>query len=144
MPTSFAKLEQSLFRGLNAVVEPAVRKGFGSLTLAPASLIVLETIGFKSGRERRTPLWSVGVGPYRIVSTARGGRSFWVKNMEKNGDVSFYLGGRRRQASALVIRDGQFSRAIAGFPKPVQKLVQVLADYALSGWAFALLIPEKR
>lgn len=67
-----AKLEQAVFRRLNAVVEPAVRSGIGSTTLAPASLIVLETVGSKSGlRRRTTPLWSIKLGRYRVVSTAR-------------------------------------------------------------------------
>ncbi|MFK7977577.1 MAG: nitroreductase/quinone reductase family protein, partial [Halioglobus sp.] len=107
-----AKLEKTIFRLLNAIVEPAVRRGFGSLTIAPASLIVLETTGFKSGQKRKTPLWSIGLGRYRLVSTARGDRSFWVKNLEKESQVSFYLGGRRRAANAWVVRDGQYSQDI--------------------------------
>ncbi len=50
LSANFNRLEQRVFRSLNAVVEPAVRKGFGSPTLAPAGLIVLETVGFKSWR----------------------------------------------------------------------------------------------
>ena len=80
MSVDLAAFEQKVFRNLNSVVEPAVRRGFGSPTRAPAGLIVLETVGFKSGTTRRTPLWSLRLGRYRVVSTARGNRSFWVKN----------------------------------------------------------------
>lgn len=143
MAASLARLEQSLFRALNAVVEPAVRKGFGSLTLAPASLIVLETVGFKSGQQRRTPLWSIGVGPYRLVSTARGDRSFWVKNLQKNGAIRFYLGGCERRATAVVIRDGKMSQDVSTLPAPLRKIAGTLAEHALVGWAFALLVPDR-
>lgn len=143
-----AKIEKAFFRRLNAVVEPAVRRGVGSLTLAPASLIVLETVGFKSGSRRRTPLWSVGVGPYRLVSTARGNRSFWVKNLQRESEISFYLGGRLRSANALVIVRGEngveYNRDTHALSKPLQKLAATIADYVLEGWAFALLVPNKR
>ena len=88
MAYSFDKIEQRVFRRLNAVVEPAVRRGIGSPALAPASLIVLETVGFKSGKKRRTPLWSVCLGGYRIVSTARGDRSYWVRNLQRRPRVN--------------------------------------------------------
>jgi len=139
-----SRAEQQFFRLLNSVAEPAIRRGFGSLSFAPASLIVLESTGYKSGRRRRTPLWSIGVGPYRLVSTARGDRSFWVRNLHFDPFVSFYLGGRKRKARAVVIANGEFSRDVSDLPQPLQTLVHAIAQYALSGWAFALLVPAKR
>lgn len=53
-----------------------MRSGVASPTLLPGALVVLESIGFKTGARRRTPLMS-----FRIVSTVRGERSFWVKNL---------------------------------------------------------------
>src|ERR1051326_8090630 len=44
------RAEARLFRALNAVLEPSVRKGFGSPPLAPGALIVLETTGHRTGR----------------------------------------------------------------------------------------------
>jgi deazaflavin-dependent oxidoreductase (nitroreductase family) len=143
MSTSFAKFEKTLFRRLNSLVEPAVRKGIGSPTLTPASMIVLETLGFKSGQPRRTPLWSFRLGRYRIVSTARGDRSFWVKNLLKQPRVSYYLGGKRRESNAFVIAGdmpGQQSLELSPF---MQKLSKMLASYAQKGWAFAILVPVK-
>jgi len=141
---NFYKFEQKLFRGVNSVVEPAVRKGFGSPTLAPASLIVLETVGFKSGTQRRTPLWSFCLGRYRIVSTARGERSFWVKNLLQQPKVSYYLGGRRRESQAIVIAEGAPQHSAAALSPLMRKVTEVFARYARRGWAFAILVPVKR
>jgi F420H(2)-dependent quinone reductase len=143
MPVNFVGLEQQVFRRLNAVVEPAVRWGFASPTLAPAGLIVLETTGFKSGEQRRTPLWSFRLGRYRIVSTARGGRSFWVKNLLQQPRVSYYLGGRRRESQAIVIAAGAPQHSAAALSPVMRKLTEVFARYARSGWAFAILVPAK-
>lgn len=142
--TKLAKLEQAVFRRLNGIVEPAVRFGIGSPTLTPASLIVLETVGFKSGMLRRTPLWSIRLGRYRLVSTARGKRSFWVKNMLLQPAVSFYLGGRRRDAEAIVIADGSPLPESTELSPTMRALTTVFYSLAQKGWAFAILVPSKR
>lgn len=141
MACRFDKLEQRLFRGLNAVVEPAVRRGIGSPTLAPASLIVLETVGFKSGERRRTPLWSVGLGRYRIVSTARGRRSFWVKNLVKQPRARYYLGGRALDADAIVIAPGKVDPQEQPLNSVMRGITNLLSRLAREGWAFAILVP---
>tara|TARA_R110002049_G_scaffold85550_17_gene217509 strand:+ start:2157 stop:2630 length:474 start_codon:yes stop_codon:yes gene_type:complete len=138
---AFARLEQAVFRSLNAVVEPAVRLGIGSPTLTPASLIVLETVGFKSGARRRTPLWSIRLGRHRLISTARGNRSFWVKNLRKKPDASYYLGGCRRPSHATVIADGVFTAAASELSPGLDRLANAIARYAPAGWAFAILTP---
>ena len=143
IPNVFASLERAVFRRLNAVVVPAVRLGIGSPTLTPASLILLETVGFKSGMLRRTPLWSINLGRYRMVSTARGQRSFWVKNLLKQPVVSYYLGGRRRESHAIVITGGEPRSPSAGLPPAIRKLEKVLTQYTPKGWAFAILVPVK-
>ena len=56
MIASLTALERNLFRSVNALVEPAVRRGVASSCLLPVSMIVLESTGFKSGSPRRTPL----------------------------------------------------------------------------------------
>ena len=144
MPLNFIGFEQKLFRGLNSVVEPAVRRGFGSTSLAPASLIVLETVGFKSGIQRRTPLWSFCLGRYRIVSTARAKRSFWVKNLLQQPKVSYYLGGRRRESQAIVIAKGVPQYSASALSPVVRKVTEIFARHARDGWAFAILVPVKR
>ena len=141
MPSNFAKFEQSLFRKLNSIVEPAVRMGIGSPRLTPASLIVLETTGFKSGEQRRTPLWSIRFGKYRIVSTARGKRSFWLKNMQQQPEVSYYLGGRRRNSNAVVVANGMVPAKSDALSPTMQKLATAFARYTQQGWAFVILAP---
>ena len=144
MAVDFAGLEQKLFRSLNAVVEPAVRRGIGSPSLAPVGLIVLETAGFKSGKRRRTPLWSVRLGRYRVVSTARGERSFWVKNLLQQPQGSYYLGGRRRASRAIVIAEGALHHGDSALSPLMRTVTQGLARYACNGWAFAILAPLER
>ena len=144
MTASFARIEQGVFRCLNAVVEPAVRRGIGSPTLAPASLIVLETVGFKSGEKRRTPLWSVGLGPYRIVSTARGKRSFWVKNLVKQPRVRYYLGGRARESDAIVIAPGKLDPQAQRLHPVMRGITNIMSRLAREGWAFAILVPASK
>ncbi|MCB1844565.1 MAG: nitroreductase family deazaflavin-dependent oxidoreductase [Halioglobus sp.] len=139
MLASFPALERSLFRSLNSVVEPAVRRGIGSSQLLPISLIVLESTGFKSGSARRTPLWSVAVGPYRVISTARGNRSFWVKNLEKTPQVRYFVGGRQRDARALVVSDGTSDPLSDTSPVLLRWLLARLRSFPVSGWAFAIL-----
>ena len=144
MSVDFAGLEQKLFRSLNSVVEPAVRRGFGSPTLAPAGLIVLETVGFKSGTKRRTPLWSLRLGRYRVVSTARGNRSFWVKNLLRQPRVSYYVGGRIRASRAIVIAEGAPRHSAAALSPLMLKVTEILASCSGNGWAFAILVPSGR
>jgi deazaflavin-dependent oxidoreductase (nitroreductase family) len=143
MPTSFAKIEKNLFRRVNSIVEPAVRKGLGSPRLAPAGLIVLETTGFKSGQQRSTPLWSFRLGRYRLVSTARGDRSFWVKNLLKEPKVAYYVGGKRRESNAVVIAGDAPPKGSVELSPVMQKLSKLLHRYAQKGWAFAIFVPIK-
>jgi deazaflavin-dependent oxidoreductase (nitroreductase family) len=143
MSNSLAKIEKTLFRSLNSWVEPAVRKGIGSPTFTPASLIVLETIGFKSGAQRRTPLWTIRLGRYRVVSTARGDRSFWVKNLLKQPRVSYYLGGKRRETNAIVFAGGTVHQKSPELPLMIRGLSTLFSRYAEKGWAFAILVPAK-
>jgi F420H(2)-dependent quinone reductase len=140
MFASFPTLERNLFRGLNALVEPAVRRGVASSCLLPVSMIVLESTGFKSGSPRRTPLCSLGVGPYRIIRTARGERSFWVKNLQKTQDVRYYIGGRARSATALVIAPGHSDQVSEASPALLRWLLGRLRELPSRGWAFAILV----
>lgn len=137
-----AGFEQKFFRTLNGFVEPAVRRGVASPTFLPGALIVLESIGFKSGARRRTPLVSFRVGGYRIVSTVRGDRSFWVKNLVKQPAVSYFLGGKRRQANAIVLMDGEHASEERSYSRFLGGLVALLSTRAKNGLAIVILAPE--
>tara|TARA_R110000823_G_scaffold47903_16_gene121940 strand:- start:29115 stop:29561 length:447 start_codon:yes stop_codon:yes gene_type:complete len=140
MFASLPALERNLFRSVNALVEPAVRKGVASSRLLPLSLIVLESTGHKSGRPRRTPLWSLAVGPYRVISTARGERSFWVKNLQKDQRVRYFIGGKPMQATALVVAPGYSDQLSDSSPALLRWLLGRLRALPLKGWAFSILV----
>jgi hypothetical protein len=143
MPAAPATLERNLFRAVNALVEPAVRRGVGSPRFTPLSLIVLESTGFKSGARRRTPLWSCLAGRYRIVSTARGDRSFWVRNLQARSQVRYFVGGRAREARAIVIAPGHVDQLTDTSPPLLRAIVSALGRFPRKGWAFAVLVPEQ-
>src|SRR2546422_6990858 len=105
-------VEIAFFRMLNRLIEPRVRAGWGSPRLAPGGLIVLETTGRRTGRRARTPLAATRLHHYVIVSTFRGGRSQWMKNAAQNPEVRYWLGGRPREARAVVLAPGGRLRGV--------------------------------
>ena len=137
------KIEREFFRMLNRVVEPAVRIGIGSPRFVPGGLILLETVGFKSGQKRSTPLVATRLGRYVFVSTVRGERSFWVKNLQKQPRVQYYLGGRKREAKAFVLAPGKRYRRPRSLPAYIGRITDFLAPYTKAGWAFAVLAPAE-
>jgi len=135
------RLERDFFRLLNSVVEPAVRCGIGSPRFAPAGLILLESVGFKSGETRRTPLLATRFMGFTFISTARGERSFWVKNLQKQPRVTYYVGGKARAAKAFVMMPEKRYRRPGSLPEIIGRITDFLAPYTESGWAFAVLAP---
>lgn len=140
MATAVAQFEQQFFRRINGVVEPLVSRGVGSPSWTPASLIVLESIGFKSGQRRRTPLWSLRLGPYRLISTARGKRSFWVKNLKQQPAINYSLDGAVVEAEAIVIAPGYDNLDDWDLSPLMQRALALLKQQSERGWAFALLV----
>jgi deazaflavin-dependent oxidoreductase (nitroreductase family) len=135
-------IEREFFRGLNFVVEPLVRSGIASPTFTPTSLILLETTGFKSGLKRRTPLLALRLGKYTLVSTGRGKRSFWVKNLQRDPHVDYYLGGRARGSLAHVMASGTRNDPPKTFPLVIKKIAEILRNNAPEGWVFVILAPR--
>ena len=135
------KLEREFFHMLNRVVEPAVRKGLGSPRFVPGGLIVLETTGFKTGAQRRTPLAATRLQGHVFISTFRGDRSFWVKNLQKQPNIRYYLAGKPRSAKAFVMAPGKRYRRPRSLPPAIGAITDFLAPYTRAGWAFAVLAP---
>jgi deazaflavin-dependent oxidoreductase (nitroreductase family) len=133
------KFERDLFRTLNRFVEPAVRKGILSPKCAPVGLILLETIGFKSGVVRSTPLLATHVGDYTFVSTVRGKQSFWIKNLQQQPDISFYKGGRQKKASSVVITSETDPQALDSLPWAIAAITNALLGDGAQGLALAVL-----
>lgn len=137
-------VEVEFFRTLNRVVEPMVRAGIASPRIAPGGFIVLETLGRKSGRLRRSPLAATRIGNHVLVGTFRGGRSQWVRNLAAHPRTRFWLGGKPREARAFVMHEGKRFRVPRSLPVPLQRVVCFLAPYTREGWAFAVLSPRSR
>ena len=142
-PSEARKLEVEFFRMMNRVVEPMVRAGIGSPRLAPGGFIVLETVGRKSGKRRRTPLAATRIGRYVIVATFRGERSQWVRNLAVRSRTRYWAGGKPHPAKAFVMHAGKRFREPQSLPAPLRRVVRFLAPYTKAGWAFAVLSPAK-
>ncbi len=132
---------QKLFRNINAVIEPAVRRGLFSPRYAPTGLISLESTGFKSGLLRRTPLLATSLAGFTVVSTVRGDQSFWVKNLIRKPRNVFSRGGRTFEAEAIVIRRGACYNNPGELPLLGEKLLAALVKLLPRSMAVAVLIP---
>ncbi len=135
-------LERDFFRALNRIAEPILRTGLLAPRLVTGGLIVLETTGFKSGIARRTPLVASRFGRYVFVSTGRGNSSFWVKNLQKEPRISYYLGRQQKQAKAFVIMPGKRYKTPTSLPAAIGRITDLLAPLTDKGWAFAVLKTE--
>jgi len=141
------RLEADFFRGLNQIVEPLVRAGFGAPVLFPAGAIVIETLGRKSGNLSNVPLTAALVGDLVVVSTVRR-RSNWLKNLAAHPEVKYWLGGREREAIAFAIGPGiegnERAETVAELPQRVSCLASALKQHsAMFGTAFAILMPRE-
>jgi deazaflavin-dependent oxidoreductase (nitroreductase family) len=154
---ALARFEAAFFEGLNGLVEPLLRAGFGSPGSCASGVILVETTGRRSGRTISVPLVAAALGDLVIVSTLRARRSQWVRNLAATPQVRYWAHGRAREATAIVIGDGRdrtghsesIVEAIAGaaaeLPPAARALAALLAAAAIgSDLAFALLIPATR
>ena len=139
MTATRQRLERDLFRTLNRFVEPAVRRGILSPQCAPVGLILLETIGFKSGTVRSTPLLATHVGDYTFVSTVRGKQSFWIRNLQEQPDIRFYKGGRLKKAKSVVITPETDRQALDSLPWMIAAITNTLLGAGAKGFTLAVL-----
>jgi len=105
------------FGALNRVVLPAVKRGLASPLPLGVGLVVLETVGRRSGLPREVPLVSARLGDKVVMSTVRR-RSQWVENVAAAGSARVWLHAASRPATAKVRRG------------PLQVVVLDLADEA--------------
>ena len=136
-------LETQLYRSVNALLEPAIRAGLGAPLFAPAGLVVVEMTGAKSGKKRRVPLAALRFGRALLIGTVRGERSLWVRNLAANGAVRVWLAARVRPMRAFVLRPGASTRMPRALPRALHTPWRALAELTKSGFAFALLAPER-
>jgi deazaflavin-dependent oxidoreductase (nitroreductase family) len=135
------KTEAEIYRRVNAVLEPAIRRGLGAPLLAPAGFVVVEMTGRKSGKTRRVPLAALRVGAYVLIGTVRGARSLWVRNLAANGAARVWVAARARPMRAFVLRPGASARPPRTLPPALGPLWCALAPLRERGFAFALLAP---
>ena len=108
LPT-LRSLETELFRVLNRVVEPRLRAGCMSPRLAPGGFVVVEITGRRTGRTARVPLAATRIQDHLVVSTFRGRRSQWVRNLVAHPEVRVWRGGRADSGGgtyAGIVSDG--------------------------------------
>jgi hypothetical protein len=135
-------LETELFRVLNRLVEPRLRAGCGAPRLAPGGLVVVEIRGRTTGRRIRVPLAATRIQGHVVVSTFRGRRSQWVRNLLAIPDVRVWSDGRARRFRAVVLAPGHRPPRTAALPPVLRWVLSFLAPYTYAGWAFAVLAPE--
>ena len=134
-----ATLESVYYQALNSVLRPLAESGALAPGMLPAGLIVLETTGWRSGRTHRTPVVAFALGDCLLVSTVRGRRSHWVKNLIAQPDVRYWRGGRAQAATAYVAApDG--TAAPGDLPAALSLIWPALVCLAdVSGCAFVAL-----
>ncbi len=141
-----ATLESVYYQALNSVLAPLAESGALAPGIVPAGLIVLETTGWRSGRTHRTPLVAFALDDCLIVSTVRGRRSHWVKNLIAQPDVRYWRGDRSQAVRAYVAApagtgpDGPGATGAGDLPAAVSLIwpgLVCLAD--VSGCAFVAL-----
>ncbi len=138
-----ARLEADFFRALNVLVEPAVRAGCGSPGLIPTGLILLETIGSKSGIPRRVPVLATAFDGCVFIGTVRGSRSLWIKNLLAEPRVRYWMAGREHRGRARIFAAGVPLPATDGLPPFARATAEgLLPPATLFGWTFAVIAPE--
>jgi deazaflavin-dependent oxidoreductase (nitroreductase family) len=97
----------------------------GGRFLRGAPVMLLTTVGRKSGRPRRAPLLYLRDGENVVIVASMGGMSqhpLWFRNLEANPDVEVQIGGETRKMRARRASDEEKA---ALWPR----LVAMYADY---------------
>ena len=107
-------------RLLNPFVKATANAG-----LPLPGLVILETIGRRSGKRRRTPVGKALEGDtlWVLAEHRRGG---YVRNIEANPRVRVRVGRRWRQGTARVLHDDDVRERIRRMPNRMNTRVVVL------------------
>jgi deazaflavin-dependent oxidoreductase (nitroreductase family) len=93
---------------VNDFVENIVRLGFGSPCSYGSGLVVIETVGRKSGQPRTIPLLAQRFGNTLLVSTVRE-HSQWVRNLEVDENPTVVLNKESVPVKVNVRRFGRWT-----------------------------------
>lgn len=144
-PRRARRPDSEFLRTLNALVEPAVRAGFGAPGLVPTGMVVLETTGAKSGLLRRVPLLATVLDGCLFVGTALGDRSGWMRNLRAEPRVRYWLRGREWRGIAFVFGPGATRPAPHRLPPLARAVTESLLPAAeVCGWRFAVITPDRQ
>jgi deazaflavin-dependent oxidoreductase (nitroreductase family) len=134
----WAEFEREAYRTLNAWLEPWIRAGLGAPVLTPFGAIVLEVKGRKSGRLHSVPLLACTVPGAAAVSTFRGRRSQWVRNLLANPGCSWVVAGTTHHGVATVFAPDSWPDTTA-LPAPLASRVAAWRPLVDAGWAVVVL-----
>ena len=90
-------------RVVNKTITPIVRAGVGFPLPIGGGIVVVETLGRRSGLPHQVPLVSLRLGDRVVVSTLRP-TSQWIRNLEAIPPSRVGMNGRARTATARVRR----------------------------------------
>lgn len=135
--------EARFFRTINGLIEPAVRAGWGSPCISPSGLIVLETTGHRTGHAYRTPVVATLFGGRIFVSTIRGQRSQWLRNLAATPATRYWLAGRPHDADAVVFTPNGTRPDRAALPSLLSPMLPLLELFVNGlGFGVAVLTPR--
>ena len=86
-------------------IGPRCAYTFGLGPVIGRIVLLLTTVGRKSGRNRVTPLVYDQRGGVILVASARGDRADWLRNLQANPKVQVRIGRREFAALAAVVSD---------------------------------------
>jgi deazaflavin-dependent oxidoreductase (nitroreductase family) len=84
---------------------PRLLYALGLGPLLGRNILLLTTIGRKTGRRRTVPLTYEEIGATFIVGSARGAAGDWMRNIAANPNVEVRIGRRRFSGSAVIVTD---------------------------------------
>jgi deazaflavin-dependent oxidoreductase (nitroreductase family) len=106
------------------------------------TLLILHTVGAKSGQERINPTAYVGVGDRLVIIASKGGAPTnpdWYYNILANPLVTVEVGTEQFQAQAIIVKEPERTRLfnqmvemMPGFADYQQKTTRVIPVIALT------------
>lgn len=134
--------EAQWHRRVNRVIEPLTRTGFGSPTTWCPGIIIVETIGRKTGRTFTIPLLATQIGESLLISTIRR-KSQWIKNLAAHPEVRYWKDNREHSAITFVLTPQEAKRQSSQISPKFAWLIRTVRPYSsIYGGGAALLMPQ--
>lgn len=102
--TRLEKLPRAIWR-LFRYLPPRIAYSIGLGSLVGREILLLKTIGRKSGKPRVTPMLFDQIDGTVYVASARGGKADWYRNLLVTPNVEITIGSRQIQGRAEPITD---------------------------------------